>query len=165
MSKYPETEATGNLTRDPETRWTGDGKAVTAFTIACNQTRRNPQTNQFEDSEPLFLRCEAWETLAENIGNLHKGQLLHVHGRLQPNTWTDREGNQREQVRLRVANAWLPLTPPQDAPQTIASQPYQQPAYATTPNGGNPGYGAHTPPGDPWGYDLAIPAAASEPPF
>ncbi len=64
----------GNLTSDPELRFTNSGVAVANFTVASTPRKYNSQTNQWEDGDALFLRCNIWRQAAENVAeSLTKG--------------------------------------------------------------------------------------------
>lgn len=91
----------GNLTGDPELRFTPGGKPVANFTVVHNT--RVKDGNQWKDGEPTFLRCNAWEGLAENIAeSLRKGDRVIVQGGMYSRGWEDREGNKRSSLELRV---------------------------------------------------------------
>lgn len=95
---------TGNLTANPELRYTPSGKAKAEFTIADNKRRRNPQTGQWEDAgETLFMRCEAWDAHAENIANtLTKGQKVYAVGSVKQENYETRDGQKRTAYKLKV---------------------------------------------------------------
>lgn len=102
----------GRLTRDIELRWTNSGKAVASFDVASSKTHLNPQTNQWEQiGDTLFLRCELWGTPAENLAETTagKGTEVLITGELQANNWTDKQGNNRRDVKVRVDT--VALTP------------------------------------------------------
>ena len=93
----------GNLTADPELRFTQSGVAVASFTIASTPRKFNRQTNEWEDEEALFLRCSIWRDAAENVSeSLEKGARVIAQGRLKQRSFTDREGNQRTSIELDV---------------------------------------------------------------
>ena len=93
----------GNLTADPELRFTQSGVAVASFTIASTPRKFNRQTNEWEDEEALFLRCSIWRDAAENVSeSLEKGSRVIAQGRLKQRSFTDREGNQRTSIELDV---------------------------------------------------------------
>lgn len=78
----------GNLTRDPEMRYTQDGVAYTRFTVAISASKK--------DGEPLFLDCTAWEKLAESVAEYQrKGMKVCVQGEIRMDRWEDNEGNKR----------------------------------------------------------------------
>ncbi|MDU0968047.1 MAG: single-stranded DNA-binding protein [Actinomycetaceae bacterium] len=93
----------GNLTADPELRFTQAGTAVASFTVASTPRTFNRQTNQWEDGTALFLRCSAWRQLGENCAeSLKKGMRVIVSGRLVQNNWQSREGERRSSVEVQV---------------------------------------------------------------
>ena len=83
----------GNLTADPELRFTPSGAAVANFTVASTPRRFNSQTNQWEDGEALFLRCSIWRDAAEHVAeSLTRGSRVIVQGRLRQRSYETREG-------------------------------------------------------------------------
>ena len=81
----------GRLTRDPELRRTGTGKAVCSFDIAISRRIKDSVTGEWKDADPTFVPVIVWEEQAERCGErLKKGSPVHVEGRLQTNKW---EGN------------------------------------------------------------------------
>lgn len=93
----------GNLTADPELRFTQSGVAVASFTIASTPRTFDRQRNEWVDGEALFMRCSAWRDLAENIAeSLEKGARVIAQGNLRQRSFTDREGNQRTSIELDV---------------------------------------------------------------
>ena len=93
----------GNLTADPELRFTPNGAAVANFTVASTPRTFDRQTNQWQDGEALFLRCSVWKEAAENVAeSLTKGMRVIVQGRLKARSFQDREGNNRTSWELDV---------------------------------------------------------------
>ncbi|MDN5687778.1 MAG: single-stranded DNA-binding protein [Brachybacterium sp.] len=93
----------GNLTADPELRFTQSGIAVASLTIASTPRTFNKQTGQWEDQEALFMRCSIWRDPAENVAeSLSKGDRVVAQGNLVQRGFTDREGNQRTSIELIV---------------------------------------------------------------
>ncbi len=93
----------GNITDDPELRFTPSGAAVANFTVASTPRTLNKQTNEWEDGEALFLRCSIWRQAAENVAeSLQKGARVIVQGRLKARTWETREGEKRTSFELDV---------------------------------------------------------------
>lgn len=91
----------GNLTADPELRFLPSGKGVANFTLV--QSNRIKDGNAWKDGDPTFLRCNAWEGMAENVvESLHKGDRVIVQGGLYSRAWEDKEGNKRSSLELRV---------------------------------------------------------------
>jgi len=93
----------GNLTADPELRFTQSGIAVASFTIASTPRMFDRQANEWKDGEALFLRCSIWRDAAENVAeSLEKGTRVIAQGRLKQRSFTDREGNNRTTIELDV---------------------------------------------------------------
>ena len=93
----------GNLTADPELRFTQSGVAVASFTIASTPRTFDRQSNEWKDGEALFLRCSIWRDAAENVAeSLEKGSRVVAQGRLKQRSFTDREGNNRTSIELDV---------------------------------------------------------------
>jgi single-strand DNA-binding protein len=93
----------GNLTADPELRYTQNGLPVANFTVASTPRTFNRQTNEFEDGEALFLRCSIWREYAENVaGSLTKGSRVIVQGNLKQRTYETKEGESRTSMELEV---------------------------------------------------------------
>src|SRR3954463_1067966 len=93
----------GNLTSDPELRFTPSGQAVASFTVASTPRSLDRQSNEWKDGDPLFLRCTVWRQAAENVAEtLHKGFRVIVQGRLKQRSFETREGEKRTVVELDV---------------------------------------------------------------
>ncbi|WP_309117039.1 single-stranded DNA-binding protein [Saccharothrix sp.] len=93
----------GNLTTDPELRFTQAGAAVANFTIASTPRFLNRQTGQWEDSDTLFLRCSIWRQPAENVAEtLTRGSRVIVQGRLKQRSWSTDEGEKRTVIEMDV---------------------------------------------------------------
>ena len=93
----------GNLTADPEVKTTGSGKPVASFTVASTPRSFNRQTGQWEDGQALFLRCSAWNEMADHIGTtLAKGMRVIVTGRLSQRSYQAKDGSQRTSIDLTV---------------------------------------------------------------
>lgn len=94
---------TGNLTSDPELRFTPNGDAVANFTIASTPRTFDRQSNEFKDGATLFLRCSAWRKLGENIAeSLQRGTSVVAQGRLKQRDFETKEGEKRTVVELDV---------------------------------------------------------------
>ena len=94
---------TGNLTFDPELRFTPNGAAVANFTIASTPRKFDRQSNEFKDGETLFMRCSVWREAAENVAeSLQKGTRVVAQGRLESRSFEDKEGNKRTVQELAV---------------------------------------------------------------
>ena len=93
----------GNLTADPELRYTQTGLAVANFTIASTPRTFDRQANDWKDGEALFLRASCWREFAEHVaGSLTKGSRVIATGRLKQRSYDDREGNKRTAIELEV---------------------------------------------------------------
>jgi single-strand DNA-binding protein len=101
---------TGSLTADPELRFTPAGIAVASFTVASNARRFDKATNGYVDTEPIFLRCTAWRTTAENVTeSLIRGTRVIVTGTLKSNSYETREGEKRTTLELTVTEVGASL--------------------------------------------------------
>ena len=93
----------GNLTNDPELRFTPNGAAVASFTVASTPRTFDRQSNEWKDGDTLFLRCTVWRQAAENVAeSLHKGTRVIAQGRLKQRSFETREGEKRTVVELEV---------------------------------------------------------------
>lgn len=166
----------GNLTADPNLRFTTAGAAVVDFTVASTPRSFDRQSGQWKDGETLFLRCSAWREYAENIAeSLTKGTRVIVQGRLVQRSYTPRDGGEQRTVvelqveevgpALRYAKARVERTPRDGGSGPGA--PAQRPAAAPAQDFSQGGYGAPTggQAGDPWGAAPAGSSFDSEPPF
>ncbi|MBY6413421.1 single-stranded DNA-binding protein [Rhodococcus sp. BP-252] len=93
----------GNLTADPELRFTPAGAAVANFTVASTPRTFDRQTNEWKDGDALFMRCNIWREAAENVAeSLTRGSRVIVSGRLRQRSYETREGEKRTVVELEV---------------------------------------------------------------
>ncbi len=93
----------GNLTADPELRFTPSGAAVANFTVASTPRSFDKNTNEWKDGEALFLRCSVWRQAAENVAeSLTKGTGVIVQGRLKQRSYDTKEGEKRTVYELDV---------------------------------------------------------------
>ena len=93
----------GNLTADPELRYTQNGLPVANFTIASTPRTFDARANEWKDGEALFLRASCWREFAEHVaGSLQKGSRVIATGRLKQRSYQDREGNNRTSIELEV---------------------------------------------------------------
>ncbi|WAL68421.1 single-stranded DNA-binding protein [Amycolatopsis cynarae] len=142
----------GNLTADPELRFTPSGAAVANFTVASTPRTFDRASGEWKDGEALFLRCNAWRQLAENIAeSLTRGTRVLVQGRLKQRSYETKEGEKRTVVELEVDEVG----------------PSLRYATAKVNKVARSGGGANVAGEDPWG---SAPAAAGvsagdEPPF
>src|ERR671911_416358 len=93
----------GNLTADPELRFTPSGAAVANFTVASTPRTFDRQSQEWKDGEALFLRCNVWRQAAENVAeSLTRGSRVIVSGRLKQRSFETKEGEKRTVVELEV---------------------------------------------------------------
>jgi len=90
----------GNVTRDPELRFTPSGQAVATFGLAVNRRWQNRQNNEWEEQTSFFdVKC--WAQMAENVGeSLHRGARVIVNGRLEQRSWETENGDKRSKVEV-----------------------------------------------------------------
>jgi single-strand DNA-binding protein len=93
----------GNLTDDPELKFTPSGAAVANFTVASTPRTFDRQTNEWKDGDALFIRCAAWRQLAENVAeSLQKGQQVIVTGALKVRNYERQDGSKGTSVEMNV---------------------------------------------------------------
>jgi len=93
----------GNLTDDPELRFTPSGAAVAKFRIASTPRTLDRQSGEWKDGEPLFLACNIWRDAAEHVAeSLQRGSRVIVQGRLRQRSYETREGEKRTVYELEV---------------------------------------------------------------
>lgn len=152
----------GNLTDDPELKFTASGAAVANFTVASTPRTFDKSTNEWKDGEANFFRCAAWRQLAENVAeSLQKGQRVIVTGRLRIRNYERQDGSKGTSVEIDVDEVG-PSVRFATAKVTKASRGGAMSgsaADAANPWGGQPA--ASSPQSDPWGGS----AASDEPPF
>lgn len=168
----------GNLTDDPELRFTPNGAAVANFTIASTPRTFNRQTSTWEDGDALFLRCSVWRQAAESVAeSLQRGMRVIAQGRLRQRSYETREGEKRTVIEmevdeigpsLRFATAKVTRTQRSGGGGGGGfggggAQGGNDP-WATPAGGGGAPQGGNAPAGnDPWGAPAGPPA--DEPPF
>ena len=93
----------GNLTADPELRWTQSGAAVADFTVASTPRTYDRNAGEWRDGTALFMRCSVWRDTAENVAeSLRKGMRVIVQGRLTQRSYDTPQGERRTVVELQV---------------------------------------------------------------
>jgi single stranded DNA-binding protein (ssb) len=93
----------GNLTDDPELRYTPNGAAVARFRVASTPRVYDKASGEWKDGEPLFLSCTVWRQMAEHVAeSLQRGTRVIVQGRLRQRTYETREGEKRTVIELEV---------------------------------------------------------------
>ena len=152
---------TGNLTSDPELRFTQNGAAVANFTIASTPRKFDRQSNEFKDEETLFLRASVWREQAENVAeSLTKGARVVAQGALKSRSFETKEGERRTVMELDVDEIGPSL---KKATAVVTKNQSNGGNFGQQQSGG---YNAEHRPtqaqGNPWG---ASDAAPSEPPF
>lgn len=122
-SSINKVELLGNLTADPELKYTPQGTAVVKFTIATNRHWKDRNTGEAKDV-PEFTDCVAWEKLAEIISQfMSKGKKMFAEGRLQSRLWEAKDGTKRKTVEVVVDNVVF-LTP--KAAGTTTAKPVEE---------------------------------------
>lgn len=158
----------GNLTADPELRFTPSGAAVANFTVASTPRTFDRQTNEWKDGEALFLRCNIWREAAENVTeSLTKGTRVIVSGRLKQRSFETREGEKRTVYELDVDEIG-PSLRYATAKVTRASRGGGGGGgFGSGGGGGRPASSQPAANEDPWGSAPAAGASggAEEPPF
>nr|DAV40196.1 MAG TPA: Single stranded DNA binding protein [Caudoviricetes sp.] len=148
----------GNLTADPEMRFTPSGAAVASFTVASTPRTFDRAAGEWKDGEALFMRCQTWRQMAENVSeSLTKGARVIVRGRLVQRSYTSREGENRTVVEMQVDEIGPSL---RYAKAQVTRQPRGggQPAQPAAFGSGNVPASVQ----DPWGTGGA---PSGEPPF
>ena len=154
----------GNIVADPELRFTPSGAAVANFRIASTPRRYNPQTQQHEDGEGLFLTCNVWRDQAENVAeSLTKGMRVIVNGNLRQRSYETNEGEKRTVYEVEVEDVG-PSLKWATARVERTNRSSGGRGTGTAPQGPHGAYSGGQPPqnDDPWG---SAPQDDSEPPF
>jgi len=160
----------GNLTADPELRFTPSGAAVANFTVASTPRQFDRQAQEWKDGETLFMRCSVWRDTAENVAeSLAKGNRVIVQGRLVQRSFETREGEKRTVVELQVEEVGASL---KYASATVTRQPRKGGGFGgqgggQQQSGGWGGAPAGGQADDPWATGGAMGGGAfdDEPPF
>lgn len=153
----------GNLTNDPELRFTSNGAAVASFTVAANSRYMDRTTNEWKDSDPVFMRCSVWRQYAEHVAeSLTKGTRVIVTGRLKQRSYETREGEKRSVMELEVEDVGPALRNATAKVTRVNRTGGDAPA--------TPSPSVSTPADDPWATPAstgwgAAPASSEEPPF
>jgi single-strand DNA-binding protein len=156
----------GNLTDDPELRFTPSGAAVANFTVASTPRFLDKQTNEWKDGDALFLRCSVWRQAAENIAeSLQRGMRVIVTGRLKQRSYETKEGEKRTVVEVEVDEVGPSLRY-----ATAKVNKVQRSGGSSSGGSGGGGYGGDssapsTPADDPWSTPAPSGGLTDEPPF
>lgn len=156
----------GNLTSDPELRFTPNGAAVAKFTVASTPRYMDRNTNEWKDGDTLFLNCQIWRQAAENVAeSLTRGMRVIVSGRLKQRSYETKEGEKRtvyevevDEVGPSLRNATAKVTKMSrgaagGGSSFTAAEASDDPWASTTPVGGG------------WGSASSSPVADEQPPF
>ncbi len=164
----------GNLTADPELRFTPSGAAVANFTVAATPRTFDRQSGEWKDGDALFMRCNVWRQAAENVAEtLTRGMRVMVSGRLRQRSFETREGEKRTVVELEVDEVG-PSLKYATAKVNKVSRGSGSGGFggdgsgSGSSTGGDGGFGGNAPADDPWGSAPAAgssPAVDDEPPF
>lgn len=161
----------GNLTSDPELRFTPSGAAVANFTVASTPRTLDKQSGEWKDGEALFLRCNIWRQAAENVAeSLTRGARVVVQGRLKQRSFETKEGEKRTVVELEVDEIGPSLRYATAKVNKVSRGGGGGGDFGGGGGGNRGGGGGGMPADDPWG---SAPAASSgggggfsdEPPF
>ncbi|MFF2809360.1 single-stranded DNA-binding protein [Streptomyces sp. NPDC058000] len=143
MGEVPIT-ITGNLTADPELKFTNSGAALVKFTVASTPRTYDKNSGQWTDGTAAFFRCAAWRQLAEHIADsLTKGSRVVLSGRIRQHNWQTEQGENRSMLAVEVDDIGPSL---QFATATVQRTQRPTPAAADS---------------DPWAGGLAKPAPNS----
>ena len=147
----------GNLTNDPELRFTPSGAAVASFTVASSSRVLDKATNEWKDGDTTYLRCSVWRQYAENVAeSLTKGTRVIVTGRLRQRSYETREGEKRTVMEIDVDDVGPALR--------YATAKVNRVQRSGGGFSGDNGGGGAAPADDPW--SSAPPAGGfDEPPF
>ncbi|RLK58458.1 single-stranded DNA-binding protein [Actinokineospora cianjurensis] len=155
----------GNLTSDPELRFTPAGAAVANFSVASTPRTLDRESGEWKDGETLFLRCNIWRQAAENVAeSLTRGARVIVSGRLKQRSFDTKEGEKRTVIELDVDE----IGPSLKWATAKITKVSRSGGDSGGGFGGAPASGGGAPADDPWG---SAPAAGSgggfgdEPPF
>nr|DAM66533.1 MAG TPA: Single stranded DNA binding protein [Caudoviricetes sp.] len=152
----------GNLTADPELRWTQSGAAVADFTVASTPRTYDRNAGEWRDGDTLFMRCSVWRDTAENVAeSLRKGMRVIVQGRLTQRSYDTQQGERRTVVELQVDEVGPSLRRARAQVTRVQAQAASAPSASAPGSGGAAGWGREAAQHDPWGSQ----AASSEPPF
>jgi single-strand DNA-binding protein len=159
----------GNLTADPELRFTPSGAAVANFTVASTPRTFDRQSGEWKDGDPLFLRCNIWRQAAENVAeSLTRGMRVIVQGRIRQRSFETKEGEKRTVFELEVDEVG-PALRYATAKVNKANRGGGGGGFGSS---GGSGGGSAAPADDPWGSAPAAATASAggggfddEPPF
>jgi single-strand DNA-binding protein len=159
----------GNLTADPELRFTPSGAAVANFTVASTPRTFDRPSGEWKDGDALFLRCNVWRQAAENVAeSLTRGMRVMVSGRLRQRSFETREGEKRTVVELEVDEVGPSLRYATAKVNKVSRGSGSGGFGGGSGGGSGGGGGGGGPVDDPWGSAPPAgsgPVADDEPPF
>jgi single-strand DNA-binding protein len=163
----------GNLTDDPELRFTPSGAAVAKFRVASTPRFMDRQSGEWKDGEPLFLTCNVWRQAAENVAeSLQRGARVIVSGRLRQRSYETKEGEKRTVMELEVDEIGPSLRYATAKVQKMSRS--SGGGFGSSSGGGGGGGGGGYGADDPWATATPAPAGGGgggggnfddEPPF
>ena len=154
----------GNLTSDPELRYTQNGLAVANFTIASTPRNFDRAANEWKDGEALFLRASVWREFAEHVaGSLTKGSRVIASGRLKQRSYETKEGEKRTSMELEIDEIGPSLRYATAKVTKVTRSGGGFGGGSGDGGGGGGGNASAAPADDPWA--TAAPTSSDEPPF
>jgi single-strand DNA-binding protein len=148
----------GNLTDDPELRFTPSGAAVAKFRVASTPRFMDRASGEWKDGDPLFLSCTVWRQAAENVAeSLQRGSRVIVSGRLRQRSYETKEGEKRTVMELEVDEIGPSLRYATAKVQKMSRSSGSSGGFGSG-GGGNQGGGF--PADDPWAAAAPAPAPA-----
>jgi single-strand DNA-binding protein len=153
----------GNLTDDPELRFTPSGAAVANFTVASTPRFLDKQTNEWKDGDALFMRCNIWRQAAENVAeSLQRGMRVIVTGRLRQRSYETKEGEKRTVYEVEVDEIGPSM---RYATAKVVKGQRSGGGGGGGGFGGSSGGGSAAPADDPWATPAPAGDFSDEPPF
>ena len=124
MANFNKVMLIGNLTKDPELRYTPQGTAVVNLRLAVNRKFRSNKSQELKE-ETCFVTAVVWDKQAETCNQyLHKGSPIFVEGRLQSRSWEDNAGQKRSVIEVRAERVqFLGTAPAKQEPSPVDAQP------------------------------------------
>jgi single-strand DNA-binding protein len=157
----------GNLTADPELRFTASGAAVANFTVASTPRQFDRASGEWKDGEALFLRCNIWRQAAENVAeSLTRGSRVIVTGRLKQRSFETKEGEKRTVIELEVDEIGPSLRYATAKVNRAQRSDSGSGGYGSGGSGGSGGGRSNQGPSDdPWSSAQPAGGSYEEPPF
>jgi single-strand DNA-binding protein len=158
----------GNLTADPELRFTPSGAAVANFTVASTPRTFDRQSQEWKDGEALFLRCNVWRQAAENVAeSLTRGSRVIVQGRLKQRSFETKEGEKRTVIEMEVDEVGPSLRYATAKVNRTQRGSSSGGGFGASGSSGSDSGGSSAPADDPWGSAPASSGGgfSDEPPF